>query len=115
MIKMNKEQVVIDYNKLGQEIKDLKDSIANNEKLLTEKTKQWEDNKQFVDISILQGKNKSDLQKMYNITNEQANILFVSLYNKRLRFWLADEHMEVINEVKKNATTSKKKMGTNIK
>jgi len=90
---------------IKDEIKEIKERICNDQELLAKKQKEWEENKEYIDIPILHGKNKSDLQKMFNLTPEQSNKVFIELMDKSVRYWFTDDHYEIVMDDEKETET----------
>lgn len=80
---------------IKKEIKEIRERIRKDQELLLEKEEEWEKNKEFVDIPILHGKHKSDIQKMLNLTPEQANKVYIELTDKSVRYWFTDERKDM--------------------
>ena len=80
---------------IKDEIKEIKKRIKDDQELLAKKQKEWEENKEYIDIPILHGKNKSDIQKMFNLTPEQANKVLIELMDKSVRYWFSDERKDM--------------------
>jgi len=90
---------------IKDEIKEIKERICNDQELLAKKQKEWEENKEYIDIPILHGKNKSDLQKIFNLTPEQSNKVFIELMDKSVRYWFTDDHYEIVMDDEKETET----------
>lgn len=84
------------------EIKEIKERIRKDQELLAKKEKEWEENKEYIDIPILHGKSKSDLQKIFNLTPEQSNKVFIELMDKSVRYFFTDDHYEIVIEDEEN-------------
>ena len=74
--------------KVEDDIKTLVDEIEAKKKQLEEKRREFITTREFIDVPILGSMNKADLIRKYHLTQDQANSIFVSAIEHKVRLWL---------------------------
>jgi esterase/lipase len=82
---------------MEQEIKDMRENVKNLLVKIEKKKEQLKDNREYIDCPVLD-MNKGQIQKNLDVSPEEANNIYSTCVNKKLRLYLREERIEIVEE-----------------